>query len=122
MAIKLSNAQACALASKIKEEINAPTKEHNNNILKSDEYVNFFTTNEDCKALTRIQSHLEEKNHYWCKELKNIIRSEAFKEQFKTTAYISSDLVLNEIHLATIDAADLSSLIEAVSSKFKQNN
>lgn len=114
--IKLSNQQVLALVSKIKNELSAPIKEHNQKIFDSEEYKNFITTNEDCilyKSLSQkykfdyLESRLE------------TIRKTHFKDSLRDLPYIPDRDIENEIILATIDSENLQSLIKSVSEKFK---
>lgn len=122
MAIKLSNQQVNALALKIKDDFEEkyilPVRKANKAIKESDAYINFFKTNKECVTITNITKDLEgsTKNYgrYICEE----IREREFEKAFKTEPYIKLEKIEQEIHLATIDAVDLQSLIVLVSSTF----
>ena len=114
--IKLSNQQIAALVKKIKQDIDAPAKEHNQKIYNSKEYQEFFATNADCKSF--IYLHEKYDLNYSTYEL-NRIRDAAFQDQLLRMPAITSSDIETEIVLATIDANDLETLIKTVSEKFK---
>lgn len=122
MAIKLSNQQVLALAGKIKEELVAikvtPIKEANEVIYVSDAYVNFKTRNEDCITLKALEEKYDLSN-YDIERMCGIIRREFFKSQFQIVPNIDTEAIIQEIHLATIEASDLNSMIQAITEKLK---
>lgn len=116
MSIKLSNLQISALAHKIKEEIAAPIKEHNEKIVNSEEYKNFFETNEDCIAFKALSDKYD--FNYPGSDISKI-RSFYFKPLLIAEKHIRQEDIEREIILATIDTADIDSLVAKVSEKFK---
>lgn len=122
MAIKLSNQQVLALAGKIKEKLVAikvtPIIEANDSIYTSDEYKNFETWNEDCITLKNLEKKYD-LDSYNIDRACNNIRREFFKSQIQSVPSISTDAIIQEIHLATIEASDLNSMIEAITEKLK---
>jgi hypothetical protein len=122
MTIKLSNAQVSALADKIieafKTEIVLPVRNFNKAIDESPEYLNFYESNEDCKTITAIQQKIGSDPYYFG-YVRSEIRRIAFADKYQKEPSLSNSKVISEIHLATIDAADVESLIKAVSAKFR---
>ena len=114
--IKLSNQQIAAIVKKIKQDIYAPSKEHNEKIRSSKEYMEFFDTDVDCKLF--IDLHKKYDLNYSTYDL-NQIRNNTFKDQFMSIPTITDSEIETEVVLATIDANDLETLIQTVSKKFK---
>lgn len=113
--LKLSKQQIEALSYKIIEELQAPSKEANDKVMKSEEYKTFESSDEDCKALKRI-------GETYGLDLSNTIRNVkrmVFDDKFQKVPYFSKENIEREITLQTIDTEDVASLIEKVSQKFK---
>jgi hypothetical protein len=123
MSIRLSNAQVNALAEKINQDLIAsiinPVNEANRPIIESEEYKNFELTNEECITLRTIQEKYDFSSYDFNRYYRTI-KSSYFKNKLQAIPTIASfNSIINEIHLATIDATDLDSLIKIVSSKLK---
>ena len=119
--MKLSNAQVAALANKIvfqyKETVIEPLQEKNREVQESDEYVNFEKNDAECQAIIKIAEKYKTDKYYW-QNITNAIKSKAFEGRFVKINPLSLSIVEQEIHLQTIDAADLDTLIAKVSAKF----
>ena len=115
MPIKLSSEQTNALVREIIDRIQAPARAHNEAIEESKEYQEFIDVNADCKLLTDLEKQYDLSYMHAAKQK---IRTSFFKARFVKIPYIDEVKVRREIVLATIDAKDLDSLIEKVSTKF----
>jgi len=119
--MKLSNAQVAALANKIvchyRETVVAPLVKKNEEIKKSDEYVNFEKNDPDCKIISELIKKYDTAS-YKGNDLIAAIKTKFFESRLEKINVISCDFVEQEIHLQTIDSNDLETLIAKVSAKF----
>ena len=115
MPIKLSSEQTNALVREIVDRIQEPAKAHNEAVEQSKEYQEFINVNVDCKLLTDLEKQYDLSYMHAAKQK---IRTHFFKIRLVKVPYVDEVKVRREIVLATIDAKDLDSLIEKVSTKF----
>jgi predicted RNA-binding Zn ribbon-like protein len=118
MAIKLSTQQVEALRNKIYQELHAAVAAHNEAVKESAAYKEFEFQDPDCIALVKMSQRRPEVKVRDFESLIQDIKIATFASQFKT--YPQNYDIQNAIILATIDAADLTTLIEAVTAQFKK--
>lgn len=116
--MKLNKQQISALAKKITTEINAPIKKHNNSIIDSEEYTNFFETCPDCIELSRIKEKYD-LNEHTIHSIQSKIRSYSFDSKFMKEYNIYSCKVEEDIIIETIEDISVEELINKLIEKYK---
>jgi hypothetical protein len=111
--MKLSNRQIEALAKRIRGDIQRSAIKHNYQLEQSEEYQNFYSTNEDCRRLLKLQNQYE-LNDYYVKYIIQKIRAEHFKEKRKIVPDVPLEQIENLIVLQTIESEDLVTLTTIV--------